>query len=341
MIVLSATAHISYRTPELQRLASTLKVDVSQLHEGYNYLSLDNTYITVIMQNSMISHIGLTLFTEEMRKLSPTPIMNFLERYFLLLKYPPSEKTATTMAREDEFRFEDGSIQTVAQLLPTDKFEYRTDGHRYIASWRRDSKQLLTVSFPVEYQLMSGENKIEAESHILDDISNTKVVHKPDNMEQQQNDYYILKTCTNRIYFVNNRLVAGERYPAETVANMMLSTEMKGDVKLHITQVAYGFRKSSIDVNLKQWITFCRNSHCKLFFGIDNINSDSSVDAIVVAVNSEENYNHVLTVSVPIDVIASQQGTIEARLYSYVPTQNIRNLFGAYKKSNPKTFARK
>lgn len=340
-IVLTATAQMAFRTSELQRLTTTLRIDVGKLHDGYNYLSVDNTPLTVHLQNNVLDHIGLSLFSEEMRQMSQTSVFDFLERYFLQLKYPPSKKTAAEMVRDDEVRFERGSVQTISQLLPTDNFEYHCDGHRYVASWSRNDSPLLVVSFPVEYQLMSGEDKIDAENHILNDIMQTTIVHTPDNMETLQNDHYIVESCTNRIYFVGKRLVASDRYPAETVANMMLSTEMKGSVKMRLTQLEYGFSKSTVEVDLKQWITFCRNTHCQLFFGVDNIADDGTIDAVVIAVNREENYNHVLTVSVPASVIATQQGTVEARLYSYVPTQNIRNLFGAYQKSNPKTFVTK
>ncbi len=341
VVALTATAQMAFRTSELQRLATTLRIDTSRLHDGYNYLSVDNQPLTVHLQNNELDHIGLSLFSEEMRQMSQTPVFDFLERYFLQLKYPPSEKTAAEMIRDDAFRFERGSLRTIGTLLPTDNFEYHTDGHRYVASWSRNDNPLLVVSFPVEYQLLSGKTKIDAENHILSDIRQTAIVHTPDNMETQQNDHYIVESCTNRIYFVGKRLVASSRYPAETVANMMLSTEMKGSVMLRLTQVEYGFRKSTAEVDLKQWITFCRNTHCQLFFGVDNIADDGTVEAVVLAVNREENYNHVLTVTVPADVIAAQQGTVEARLYSYVPTQNVRNLFGAYQKSNPKTFVTK
>lgn len=336
-----SAASVVYRTPELQRLTTMLKIDVSRLHDGYNYLSANNLSLTIHLHNDVLDHIGLRLFSEEMRQMSQTPVFDFLERYFLQLKYPPSEKTMMMMVRDDEFRFEHGSLKTVDELQPSDQFEYHYDRHRYVASWSRDDSPLLVVSFPVEYQLMSGENKTEAESHILNDIKETTIIHMPDDMECQHHDHYIVESCTNRIYFVGNKLVEDIRYPAETVANLMQSTETKANIQLLITQVEYGFRTSSVAVDLKQWITFCRNNHCQLYFGIDNISDDGSVNAVVLAVNREENYNHVLMVSVPADVIAALQGSVEARLYSYVPTQNIRNLFGAYQKSNPKTYVTK
>lgn len=340
-VALSATSQTAFRTSELQRLASTLRIDVSKLHEGYNYLTADRTPLTVHLQNDLLDHIGLSLFSPEMRQMSQTPVFDFLERYFLQLNYPPSEKTAAMMVRDDEFRFEKGTLQTVGELLPTDAFNYRFDSHRYVVSWSRNDSLLLVVSFPVEYQLMSGNSKIDAENRILEDISQTAIVHTPDDLKTQLYEHYMVKTCTNRIYAVEGSLVADAHHPAETVANMMLSTEMKGSVRLRVTQVEYGFRTSTVEVDLKQWITYCRNTHCQLYYGVDSFGDSGSVNAVVLAVNTEENYNHVLTVTVPADVIATQKGTVEARLYSYVPTQNIRSLFGAYQKSNPKTFVTK
>lgn len=342
-VSLTVTAQKAYRTQELQRLATTLKIDVSQLHEGYNHLFVENVPLTVHLQNDVVDHIGLSLFSDEMREVSQTPVFDFLERYFLQLKYPLSEKTVAMMVRDDGFRFETGTLQTVDKLQSSNdyKFQYQYDGHRYVVSWSRDEAPLLVVSFPVEYQLMSGENKVEAESHILNDILQTAVVHVPDNMEQEHNESYLMESCTNRLYFDGGKLVADARHPAETVANMMLSTEFEGNIRLRLTQVEYGFRKSTVEVDVKQWITFCRNNHCQVFYGVDNVSADGSVEAVVLAVNSEENYNHLLTLTVPADVVATCQGTVEARLYSYVPTQNIRNLFGTYQKSTPKTFVTK
>lgn len=339
--VFNVSAQTQFRTAELERLAKVMGIDKQTFSDGYSNVLAKNHWLTIHTSNANVDHIGLRLFADDIRKMDHSPVFDFLERYFLQLQFPREEKTAALMARDDEFRFECGSLQTLSELKPTDEFGYRCDNHRYTATWSRENRMLLSVSFPVEYQLMSGENKIEAENRILDDISKTAIVHTPDVLNMQSNDHYIVENCTNRLYFVGKRLIAGSRYPAETAANMMLSTEIPGNVRLKLTQIAYGFRKTTVDVDLKQWITFCRNNRCQLFVGIDRVDDNGNVDVVVLAVNKTENYNHVLTVSIPADAIGTQQGTIEARLYSYVPTQNIRNLFGDYRKSNPKTFVSK
>ena len=339
--VLMAEAQTTFRTSELKRLASELKIDVDQLQEGYNYPTADGLNLTVHMQNGMIDHIGLHLFSEEIRKMDRSSVFDFLERYFLQLKYPPMVKTAAMMIRDDEFRFEYGSMKTLTELRPSDNFSYQYDKRRYQVEWQRDVHQLLSVSFPVEYQLISGENKIEAESHILSDIQQTVAVNDSALTANNTAETYIMKEFSNRLYFMGKKLVSSGRYPAETAANMMLSTEAKGDYCLNITQLSYGFKKSVIEVGLKQWITFCRNNGCKLYFGTENVDKKGNIEAVIIAANTAENYNHVLTVSIPAKVIALKQGTIEARLYPYIPTQNVQTLFGAYRKSNPKTYVSK
>lgn len=340
--VLMAEAQTTFRTSELKRLATELRIDKGQLQEGYNYPTADGLSLTVHMQNGMIDHIGLHLFSEEIRKMDRSSVFDFLERYFLQLKYPPTIKTAAMMIRDDEFRFETGSMKTISELRLTDNFSYQYDKRRYKAEWLREGRKMLVVSFPVEYQLISGENKIEAESHVLNDILQTSVVADETYADVNiTGETYILKEYSSRLYYMGRKLVANSRYPAETSANMMLTTEAKGDYQLNITQVSYGFKKSVVEVGLKQWITFCRNNGCKLYFGTENIDKKGNVEAVVIAVNEAENYNHVLTVSIPAKAIAMQKGTIEARLYPYIPMQNVQSLFGTYRKSNPKTYVSK
>ena len=74
---------------------------------------------------------------------------------------------------------------------------------------------------------------------------------------------------------------------------------------------------------------------------MENISAQGEIEAVVLAVNTAENYNHVLTLTVPSDMIRTRQGQIDARIYPYVPTHNVANLFAAYGKSNPKTFVSK
>lgn len=336
---LTLSAQMTYRTSELRRLSSLLSVDESKLKEGNNYLTVNGQQVVVAVKGNTVSHIGLWLFGEGVRNIDNTPVFDFLERYFLQLKYPPTVKTAQKMISDDQFRFVTGSLNTVDDIRPTDNFGFSYDKHFYTATWNRDGQPLLSVTFPVEYELISGENKIEAENNLLSDIQQTtSVTSKP---KTAQDPHYINDLFSNRLYYQKGTLVSSERHPAETVSNMLLSLQAKGKYDINMTQVSYGFKKTVFKVSLRQWLAFCQNNGCHLYVGIEDIKENGDVSAVVLAVNEAENYNHVLTVTVPSDVLQRQQGTLEARLYPYVPTHNVRSLFATYRKSNPKTFVKK
>lgn len=337
LALIPASAKTSFRTVELERLAKVLAIDADTLPEGYCYLDACGLHLTVHQTEQTIDHIGLCLFTEEMRQQGKSPVFDFLERYFLQLKYPPQAKSMVNMIRDDSFVFLTGSLQTVDQLLLTDAFSFTYDNRSYQAAWSRDGDTLLSVSFPVVYELISGENKIEAEDNLLADIRNTQVV-VPTDEPVMKKDHYLSDGITNRLYLSKGQLVNSARHPAESVANMMLSLQTEGDYQIRLTQVAYGFKKIVFDVPLKQWIAFCQGQGCELYFGVETLKDDGSLEGVVMAVNEAENYNHVLTVNVPLSLLEDKSGTIDARLYPYVPTHNVLNMFAAYRESNPKTF---
>lgn len=336
---LTASAQTTYRTAELQRLAKVLAIDGTTLHDGYNVLVADQRKVVVGVSKNTVNHIGLQLFNEEMRRMDHTPVLHFLERYFLQLKYPSSVTSANNMIRDDQFRFLTGSLQTVDELLPTDAFSFSYDKRLYTVSWKREGQPILEVCFPVEYELISGENKIEAENNLMADIQQAVVTGEAPRPALSQ--HYLNDQFSSRLYEQKGELVFSERHPAETVVNMMLSQQTKGAFVIKMTQLSYGFQKTTFSVPLRQWIAFCQNSGCLLYVGIEDIKENGDISAVVLAVNEAENYNHVLTVTVPSEAIREKTGTIEARIWPYVPTHNVQNLFDTYRKSNPKTFVSK
>ncbi|MBR1400597.1 MAG: hypothetical protein IJ562_03285 [Prevotella sp.] len=334
-----AFGQLTYRTKELKRLSTILRINENTLKEGYNHLAASGLNLTVHVKENEVNHIGLSLFSDDMRRLDGSPVFDFLERYFLQLKFPPVTKSASHMLRDDQFKFLNGSLKTVDTLQPSDVFIYNYDHYLYTATWSRSGKTILAVSFPVEYQLMSGENKIEAENHLFVDIMSTTANEETAEYMVTHHEHYISEDFSNRIYFKGGQLLNSISHPAETAANMMLSPFVQGKYQLHVSQLAYGFRKAVFNVPLKQWIWFCKNSGCRLFFGIEDIDEKSNVKAVVIAVNNAENYNHVLTVSIPAETIEQRSGTIEAQLYSFIPTHNVMNLFSSFRKSHKKNIS--
>jgi hypothetical protein len=336
-VAMLSVAQVRYRTSELQRLASVLSLNGPAIaNDGIHYQTVDGKPVVVRVTNGTVSHIGIRLFGEQIRALDKSPILDFLERYFLQLWYPPKSMSASAMVRDDQFRFLQGSLATVSTLQPTDGFSYTFDQNNYVAVWTRHGSDILKVSFPVEYELISGENKIEAENNIMDDIRKIATVRESVYEQKSTPNFYMIPELSSRLYFDKGRLVVSGLKQEQSAANLMLTTAVEGDYRLQMTQVSYGFKKTVAEVPLGQWITFCKCSGCQLYFGIDRIEPDGTVCGIVLAVNQAENYNHVMTVRIPMSLYDQRRGTVEAWLYPYIPTHNVRDMFAKFKSTNRK-----
>lgn len=336
-----------YRTPELRRLASALNIQEDSLREGKNYLTVGQKSLHVDISRNTVTDLGYVIFSEELKAAAGTPIFNFLERYFLQLDYPKPDRTRQKMMQEDRFKFITGNVSTISNLLPTDEFSYSCQIHNYEATWRRNGKTILSVSFPAEHQLISGEDKIQAEANFQEDA--LMAVFPPSSEINEslltptiQKDFYVKKGGS----YMNNKLNSdlfyqkqGESYtllssishPIESAANMMIGTNYDSPYNLKITQVLYGFKKKTYDLPLRNWIAYCRNNGCTLYYGIESI-TPKMIKATVIAVNTAENYNHLLFVNIPLSAIDTGQGDIEAKLETFIPMHNVLNIFAKYRK---------
>lgn len=351
-------ATVTYRTAELQRLAHVIKIDESVLKEGSCILSINGSSIHVRVGNNIVNHIGLHLFSNDLRKLDNSPILDFLERYFLQLQFPHTGRSAINMLQDDHVIFVNGSISTINNIKENDAFSYKMDNNQYEVEWKRQGKVLIEVTFPVNYQLISGYTLIEAEKLVENEVKlfPQKEITPSEPISgllapTQLKDYFILKgnfyyhmELNGNLYYYQNlnqlSLVKDSTYPIESCANMMLDSSIGDGYTLHITQHLYGMAKKTYDLPLSQWIAWCRNNGCYLFFCVENMDNDM-VNAFVLVTNLNLNYNHLLSVKIPIKNIELNTGEIEAELRCFIPIHNISNLFSNKKtKSNYKIYER-
>ena len=349
LLPLSASSSVRYRTAELKRLSEVLQVQIDSIHEGENTISIGDRLVRIQLEEGMVSSMGYVLFPDELKAMAHTPILNFLERYFLQLDYPQADRPRNKMLHEDRFKFEVGSPTMVATLQADCAFSYSYENNRYIATWSRDGQPILSVSFPANHELISGENKIDAENFVETDIRVSQLspampVNKELLTSTIQKDYfikqgstYISKQLTSSLYYQQIdsifSLIINESHPLESAANMMLCADNPTAFNLKVKQVMYGYKKKYFDVPLRNWIAYCQNNGCELYFGVESFEKEM-IRASVFAVNIAENYNHVLFVNIPLKVIDQGTGDIEAQLETFIPMHNVLNLFGKYDKNS-------
>ena len=362
-VTMTSTAQTRFRTAELHRLAGVCGVLDSSRNDG----RASKRDIIIEKRGSIVSHIGYRLFSEEMKQIAKSPVLPFLERYFLQLRYPPTGKTTSIMMHEDQFVFEKGNLGTLEQLSDSDTFNYSCELRRYRASWSREGREILAVSFPKQYELLAGVNKIEAEALLEGDVKSTIIPtqEKEAIFLWSKNDLqadatlsgayifrgslYLNKHINSNLYLKEQKgrlsLIVDVAHPAESAANILLCRHAPGEYTLRFDQTLYGYKRKHFEVPLIQWLQFCRENGCELYCGIEEVTNSKTekndvgmaVTASVFAVNQAEGYTHVLYVEVPFSVIDNQKGTVTARLDSYVPMHNVAGLFGKERKTKNKS----
>lgn len=344
-----AQSPMSYRTPELRRLANAVSLQVHNEESGYHHEIINGVSYVYHINKGVIDHVGLSLFHDEIKSVAKTPVLDFLERYFLTLQHP-GDKTVEYLLRSDRFRFLIGNMQTIKTLNDSDAFSYNYAMRLYHASWKRNGRDIFSVAFPKDYQLISGENKIEAEKLLERDVENTTfavgqpMIDKHQLVASPQAGFYTLPgetyeiaKITSNLYFTGDsikgyRLINDLSHADESAANLMLSLYTPGDYTLNINQALYGYKRKTFSVPLRQWIAFCQQHDCQLYFGVES-REKTAIDAAVFAVNSKMGYVHIMTAKIPLTVIDNGKGEIEARLDCYVPTSNVMNLYDRYYKN--------
>ena len=160
----------------------------------------------------------------------------------------------------------------------------------------------------------------------------------------QKGNFYLINDFNEHLYYHEHQgvftLVDNVSYPLESAANMMLMPSGKKDWKLRLKHHLYGMEERQFEVSLDQWIMWCKSTGCTLYFGVESLENEQIV-ADVIAVCPSANFNHLLTVCIPVSVIGKKGGVIEAELYSYIPTHNLFDFFGKSKKRkrvSPKIF---
>ena len=352
-IGLQAASVGQYRSEALHQLATSLRLVADSIPEGYSSKTIDGNPLSLVKQDGMVAHIGYRLFGDSVRSSSRGDVLNFLERYFLQLMYP-GVRTQSQMHRDYKTSFTKGGISDVKRILPDDAFSLNIESGKYgVATWSREGKPYLVFSFPMDYTLLSSEDKLEAEAGFESDLmkapSKPELPPSPDVSvltPTRQRDFMILKgnpyidkRLNSDTYYqiIEDRpvLVLDITHPAESSANMMLNAATGGDFTLDVKQTLYGYKQALFQVSLSQWLSFCQSQGCQLYFGVEKVLS-TEVRASVIAVNEMEGYNHVMFVRIPLKAIDDQKGVIVAQVHAYVPMHNVANLFEKYRKNRNK-----
>lgn len=340
-----------YRTQLLQRLGEANRLTLTApAGDGSVVVGSCKGYPVVAEWSSgIVSHLGIKLFDPELKKMAGKPLCDFAERYLLELFSCESQEEMERKLLDDGVSQSgySGSIIGQKELL----FSVNSpQTGRYELCW--DSPQggrLYTLTLPANWELISGEHKIELENGLKQQIlrhpiqSEEPRTPKSSRMEKTttqgvwiyKRGHYMIPQMASSLYYREQKgedgqshftLLSEPEHAIETLINILSLPTMAQGYSIEITQQKYGFKSESYSANLGRLISFCLDNGCHPYIGIEESNQEKIV-ATLLMVNMEWGYNHIIQITTEKSVPGKGSGRMKATLNAYTPTHNLETLY--------------
>ncbi|MCC8036683.1 MAG: hypothetical protein LIP02_00880 [Bacteroidales bacterium] len=275
-----------FASDRLERLASRVGVEDGATVElegvGSVPLRVDTDSVT-----GVVTHIGLRVFSDRQRRMAPSPVYDFLERYTLEALLPGERpKPLEKQLVEDDLEFCDLDLQGIAQMsLDTADATCTVTclaGRRYRVEWPYAKGRSRAVDFPVNHRLLLGQDMDELERRLISRLETSAQLGRAGSWTALAND-------------------------PPTIAN--------------VTILCYGGNKS-ITLPLGAILAVLKAEGCDFTESTIPSDNDSISKQLILANNPSLGYCHSLRVETH-----TRCDTVTARLVPYLPMSKVENLF--------------
>ena len=340
----TATAAVSYATERLHSIIEQLPgVSPASFQAGKSYFfNYQNRSVVVRVNNwNEVEHVGYRMFGEELRADTYTPVLDFIERYLLELTMLPSG-SVTQRLQTDDVVLENGMPEDFVSMGAAAAVSIQYSDFKYYHVEWKGGGRTLSMTFPMDYQLISGCNAIEVEKNYIRDVTRYRPQARtgwvtPEVPEGYDKEYfleergsYLSESVRHDLYYRKNggkwELFCDPKKPEWSVYNLMLSPVPVGGHEsawtLDVELDQYGYQSTAMEIPLNRWIAFCEENDGMPYFTIKEM-SESVIKGVLFVPNERGGYCHMLSVEIPMKTIEKGEGRITGRLYVYVPLHNI------------------
>ena len=360
----------TFKADHLQRAYEKLKLGSNPLIKQGLSIRTD--------EEGRIEHLGISLFNEEMRTLLPSPIYDYLEYALLNHQYQVSENTLQEQKirfrngswddlarispkndcvienRDDKWyivTWERPSNEPLSVLIPID-YELLANSSRkeMELNFARDLKRFKPAQ-PKPYIVEADELQslhrdgllvMKGQSFLIPEI-NSDTYFKLEIVKEEGKT--MINDNKNKVVDVTFEeelpfLLQSCKYPRETLANILLTPHHADtNVSLSLELLYAGYHKESVSVCLTQWMGYCQSQGCLPYYIYERTN-DNEGSAILLMHNRSEGYAHLAYLHCDISQLEAKKQNYTGKVYMYIPTSNIKELFAkvASGKSTPKIY---
>lgn len=303
-----------------------------------------------VNDSKVVEHVGIPLFSQNIRLQMSSPVYDFLE-YTLLHK---KLSLAGDSIRVNSVTFKKGNWDTL--LTITDDMQCTINcnmGRQYEVSWYAADKLLASLTLPVQYDLLMLSNKQELENIFIADLDDTGGTlsdysikspdkdtfsneYKNNNIFMLEGDTYLKRSITDNLFYRKKgqtySLFSSSQYPAESLSNILLRADKSlPNAYVTLKVVKYDSTVKTIEFTMADWLACIEKYDCHCYYGFDK-ETDGKSSAVLYASNPKAGYDHVLMLECNTDDLDKSVVHLTGTAYLFSPTSNVKNMFFQYKK---------
>jgi hypothetical protein len=319
----------------------------------------DTLLIKINFNNEkQISHLGIDLFSNEMKLVFSDSELSFIERYFLDLILRNDIGYSRKKNQEDKIQFEIngkslsesdfGRINSVIPILNSNfAFNLKQEG-LFNKAELKSEKGNLTLVYPANNTVVSGLDKKEYGEQIMASLKSFKnpndfkmeipkiesLIHYKLGIKTNKGKNYLNEKINSNKYFtVENNIVRplfSKQFQEESFCNLFLipGFEKNNQIDLDITHKIYGDEKHQYRVNLNDFLIHFSKDF-EFYFGLEEC-SGKSVSGTLIMFNKSLNFINLLYVTTENNGIFGKNPVVNSKFYTNIPTDNIKNMFSEY-----------
>lgn len=350
IVLLMCSAHVNAYTVFASRQIENLSHKAAiKMPDAGNDTTLDVTSkfrdlpIHIRFSKNTVNHIGVILFSEDESKSFPESLRDFAERYILSLCLEDADKR--NMMLEDDKVSISGKLENVIASVG-DKRTVRLetiDEKSYRFIWTRETKEIFSIGFPMDCELIFGMDKRELEEYFIVGLHNHTYCNSTiigdiiDPIRLSDSLYFDFR---NTLYLDNVRqgvfygfgedgyyMIDDVRLPLPTIHNLLTEPSISMKYIADISLTKYGFGKERFTAPLSELIDFCLSAGCQPFVGFEESRDSSVYIAVLIMQNKHESYNHIFKFKFGGEAIGKEGYVIQTEANVYVPVNGLRNIY--------------
>ena len=339
-------------TLEMQRLKELRQKYITDLpiHEEHDH-------------EGQLQHVGLAIFSNEMRQVLNPFLWRGVERIMLRIVLQGSEQQRYKWMKENGVRlyleatpYGSGSFKTFANVHPILK---NVTGVKVVEDYNRyrilisggPNETTLRLSIPKERELIYGTDKKEederqakrlqafrgkASVNPLPAINQLFSTGTPEVWHTIGEVYYIDSLCADGYYEkkADNTIVPiwTPDHPKESVKNLLLGNVLPEGLTVEVMHRQYGGRYETWICSWSTLLAGLKDEGVMEPFAAAQYMTDKGLlTGILVLRNTSFGFTHMLLLSVPVNQLGtSNQIKLTALLYTNTPQHNVYSLFEEY-----------